>query len=439
MQNKISLLPVPDFFLCKEILGGNLGMLFHTKCKMHEFRSAISIGEQLRILRNTFMTVTVNDICKIFNISIRKYYSEIKEDNKSKQFQPLPPSRKLLTNEEESILINKIKNYQINNNCLTGQEVRKKAEKLYFKRTNISRNFTRDWFHDFCKRHESKIKRIKASSLEEARSHIKPEEIEDYIKKIESLMQNPPNPLLLINFDETGFGKRPDKGKRKTILVSNSCNKTPYWQEIKDQHHISLVAAITAACTSLRPLLLSHRKTMDPDINGTFFERWGSYFYTSKGYMNAKSMIFWVQNILAPYVMQCRDRIGQDQRCVIIADGCSCHFPEEVMQEIEKIGNIEVILLPAHSSHITQMLDRSAFAAIKRKYSFLQYDEDLVSKFTKKLIRIKKSYQSTMNEELIKSSWEAAGFKINILRGVVTGYEFKEEFKERLRSEIIQE
>ena len=37
--------------------------------------------------------------------------------------------------------------------------------------------------------------------------------VDKYINEIEEMMLDPPNPFLLINFDETGFGRRPDKGK----------------------------------------------------------------------------------------------------------------------------------------------------------------------------------------------------------------------------------
>ena len=58
------------------------------------------------------------------------------------------------------------------------------------------------------------------------------------------------------------------------------------------------------------------------------------------------------------------------------------------------------------------MLDASLFSALKRKYSSITKDNSLISKFTQKMMKIKKAYQTSVTEELIKSSWEATGFKL---------------------------
>lgn len=111
------------------------------------------------------------------------------------------------------------------------------------------------------------------------------DDVNCYIHAIEEMMLDPPHPLLLINFDETGFGRRPNKGKSKTVYVSKKCHIKPYWREQMDQLHVSLVVAITAGCNSLSPLCLSTRKRTDPDLDDTFFWRWGLYFTTPKGYI----------------------------------------------------------------------------------------------------------------------------------------------------------
>ena len=88
------------------------------------------------------------------------------------------------------------------------------------------------------------ITKIKAACLDDDRSSIDIKEVERYINEIEEMMKDPPNPYLLINFDETGFGKRPEKGKRKNVYIYRNCSGTTYWRETKDQHHITLVACI---------------------------------------------------------------------------------------------------------------------------------------------------------------------------------------------------
>ena len=72
-------------------------------------------------------------------------------------------------------------------------------------------------------------------------------------------------------------------------------------------------------------------------------------------------MVFWIKTILAPYVEAIRKYIGQEKKCYIIADGCTAHNSSEVEKALNEIGNIKIIFIPPHSSHITQMLDATFF------------------------------------------------------------------------------
>lgn len=99
------------------------------------------------------------------------------------------------------------------------------------------------------------------------------------------------HPFLFINFDETGFRCRTDKGKMKIVYIHKERKVKTYWRERKDLNHISLMGSITAGCKCLPPLCRSPRITTDPDLNAAFFWRWGDYYSTPQGYMNV-SMTF---------------------------------------------------------------------------------------------------------------------------------------------------
>ena len=49
-------------------------------------------------------------------------------------------------------------------------------------------------------------------------------------------------------------------------------------------------------------MFLSKRKNSDDDLEDTFFRRWSELYQTKKGYMTVDRMVFWVKNILKPYV-----------------------------------------------------------------------------------------------------------------------------------------
>lgn len=60
------------------------------------------------------------------------------------------------------------------------------------------------------------------------------------------------------------------KKVRKKVYVFKQCEVKPFFREEVDQHHISVVVGVSAACCDIMPLFISTRKHLDPDINETF-------------------------------------------------------------------------------------------------------------------------------------------------------------------------
>lgn len=427
----------PSILKCIEVLGENEGKSIHRELVKSEFRSAASLKDQIKYLKKIRPAISVRVITKLLNISNNRYYHALNEDAKTFQIQLAPPSQRLLTEEEENDIIMQIHIHQLQNDCLTGKEIRKIASDLYHKRTGTLKEFSRDWIMDFRNRQKDNIEKVSASSVDENRANISIDEVNRYLSQVDEMMKDPPNPFLLINFDEIGFGKRAQKGKRKNVYVIKNLDVKPFWREQTDIHHISVVAAVSAACSSITPLFLSTRKKLDEDLKQTLFLRSCNYFQTEKGYMTILSTVFWVRNNLAPYVEYVRSIIGKDEKCVIIADGLKTHFHQIVMEELEKIGNISLILLPPHSSHLAQVLDLTVFNVFKTNYFSTFSNCSFSSQFTSKLMKIKIAYQKTFNDEVIQSGWEKAGFKLNINEGEIVSYEFSDGFKDFLRSQAL--
>lgn len=155
--------------------------------------------------------------------------------------------------------------------------------------------------------------------------------------------------------------------------------------------------------------------------------------------MNVASMTFWVDNILRPYVELTRSMIGQDARCVLIGDGLKAHFNPIVAESLNKIDDLTVIPLPAHSSHFSQMLDATPFSSLKKRYASTPSDKSYESQLTRKIMRIKSAYDSTMKEELIRSAWEKTWFNLEIINSEVTSFSFSDEFKEYMRSQALHQ
>ena len=271
--------------------------------------------------------------------------------------------------------------------------------------------------------------------MDDDRANIDLEEVKRYIDQVERILSNDPNPLLVLNMDESGFGRRPKKGKRKNVIISKRCTVQPFWRENTDNPHISLIMCTSAECDYLRPMLISTRARFDPDIANTFFHLSSEYTNTIKGYQTSNSMVYWIKNVLAPYVSLIRLVSSGNKTYFLIIDGCTAHFNDEVNSEIEKIGDVIIVPIPPHSSHISQMLDATIFGSLKRRYGSTPNNSLIESKFTRKLIRIKQAFQTCITEELIRSRWEATGFKLQVTDEIVTKITFNANCKKLILDE----
>ena len=154
--------------------------------------------------------------------------------------------------------------------CMFQSHVRKKASNLFEGRTGMKKAFDRHWFYRLINRHQNTLRISKCPCLDDDRGELDWSSFETYISMVHEALSSLSDMRLLINMDETGFGKRPDKGKRKNCVYCIDCSTTPVWRADSDLHHISWVGAITGSCEMLRPFIISTRKTHDPEFHSTF-------------------------------------------------------------------------------------------------------------------------------------------------------------------------
>ena len=401
-----------------------------------EFRSANTVFERVKILHSSEFSVSIQHACIAMGISTKSYYNSINCKTQTPVNTIRKPPNQLLTIEEENILLRSILEAQLDSACMNGTAVRLLASDLYFKRTLIKHIFDRFWFRDFMKRHSDTISKKKCLSVDDERGSLDREQIERYIAAINEALKGVTDLRLVLNMDETGFGRRPEYGKVRSCIFHKSCPIDPVWRSQTDNYHVSWVACISAGATYTKPFLLTTRAHLDPEAKSTFIPKFADFFRTPKGYQTQSSMLYWIQNILHPYVQQIRDEIGQQSHpVVLIMDGLGAHFNEEITQELDKLSPITIVPLPAHSSHITQPCDGCLFGLTKTIYKGTSIKE-AYPPYTTKLLRIKKTIHQVLSEENIIASWKVCGFEIRIDDGICTHIEFKEEFAQYLRTEV---
>ena len=92
--------------------------------------------------------ITVREITKLLGISNNKFYAALENNEKINETPSGPPTRKLLTNDEELQIIKFIYDQQISNDCWTGINIRLAAD-VFKSRTGSIREFSRDWLLDY--------------------------------------------------------------------------------------------------------------------------------------------------------------------------------------------------------------------------------------------------------------------------------------------------
>ena len=147
---------------------------------------------------------------------------------------------------------------------------------------------------------------------------------------------------------------------------------------------------MTAGCTYLPPLILSKRKKLDQDISITFLDHLGRFYSTDNGHMNNDSMMFWITDVLEPYVKKIRKSINNPgPKSITLMDGLPSHSTKNILSILTQIPNLVPLFLPPQSSHLTQPCDLFLFGVMKNLYNHHHPDPKL-SAFSQNVFRIKK-------------------------------------------------
>ena len=404
-----------------------------------EYRNSQYPYQKVAILLKYAEGLSVAFACKILKISTKTYYKQISnaevtiyEEGIDEHGSP----RRVLLPDEEKFIINKIREQQMDSDCMTQKDIRKLAADLFTNRTGDTRTFDRFWFYRFIQKYEDVLKIRKCPSVDDERGNLEWDKFIVYFERIKSALPRLTDLRLLINMDESGFGTRPDKGKRKNCIFCSNCPTTPVWRAQTDPYHVSWVAAITANCDMLRPMFITTRKTQDPEFYSTFLPKFGDFTFAEKGYQTMRTMTQWIETILTPHVLQCREDSGNpNSLTILIMDGLNSHFHPDIIQLFERLRPIEIIDLPPHSSHFTQPCDGPLFASAKTRYNSIS-KPDCESKYQAKLLRIKKAIQQSITDDIIHASWKKCGFDITIEDGFPHHVSFRDDFADYCHCQV---
>jgi len=232
-----------------------------------------------------------------------------------------------------------------------------------------------EWVKRFLTRHpelKSKVgKSIEAARVTDASPEILTKWLEEYYRVITEYDIEPENTY---NMDETGFSI----GKiEATRIIINSKIRAAYQAQPGRQEWVSIIECICADGSAISPLVIFKGENLSTTcIPGNIYEDSNDWKITcnSKGWTSNQHGLEWLRRCFEPCT---REKAGGKMRLLIL-DGHDSHTYSTFFKFELLIGstgnfighciinNIILMLLPPHTSHLTQPLDVAVFGPLKK-------------------------------------------------------------------------
>ena len=162
----------------------------------------------------------------------------------------------------------------------------------------------------------------------------------------------------------------------------------------------------------MAPGLITKRGTDHPDASTKSFYSKFRRYTSERAFVTRAIFKDYVRNVLMTDIEHYRS-LHQDesQAAVLLMDGHTSHKSLQ-LRAFCGVNNITVLLLPPHSSHLLQPLDRGFFQRCKAQFNSFPADEG-TSKITNTLERIFEAFQACVSHrvhlEMLVSRWDSSG------------------------------
>ena len=192
----------------------------------------------------------------------------------------------------------------------------------------------------------------------------RPEILEKYYDLLhETLVKNEilDKPCQLFNMDETGMPLNPEPPK----IIAGKGQKHPVATTSGEKSQITVVSCCNAGGYVIPPMVIFDRKVLKPEL--TLGEVPGTmYGLSSNGWIDSDLFEQWFRHHFLAYAPPVRPLL-------LIMDGHSSHFNPTT---INMAAQEEVLLfvLPPHTTHLTQPLDKGPFGPLKQFWRQECYD-----------------------------------------------------------------
>lgn len=255
----------------------------------------------------------------------------------------------------------------------------------------------------------AKFRTVIGEPMEDARLFADSEQIESYFTDLEETIRVGNVPAsFVINVDESGFDQYVDARKTTRIVPAEYSHKSIPVGITRAEKRATLIAAIAADGSALRPMVVIQRETVEKELLLRGYTVDKVYLRRSDtGFVNTKLFLDWGREIFFPELKRRRFEQSYEGPIVLIFDGFGCHQSDAFLELAEE-NNVICKRIPPHTSDQLQPLDLGVFANQKRWQSNITVDADL-NRQTKQIIKICDSYRMATTPKNVIGAFRKGG------------------------------
>ena len=222
---------------------------------------------------------------------------------------------------------------------------------------------SRPWLNDFAKRHGLAVRSSVELDRERHSAGFAQDILSFYATHAARIAQA--DPRLVFNADETMLSaKRAYKAVTdKEDMHAVSCSLPPY-------QHMSAIVTVCGSGEVVPPfIILSNLQKLPADLDDLSSQAWWSS--SANGWVTKRLFTCWAIN-LAHWLTKYRERIdvSPDARALLFLDGHASRINFSALEYLSR-AHCDVVILPAHTSHITQAFDVGIASTLKAAYKRL--------------------------------------------------------------------
>jgi hypothetical protein len=295
---------------------------------------------------------------------------------------------------------------------------------LAFIAKQYSCSLTKGWLHAFIRRHLNEVQICRSLPQEDTRLTVPREHLEAHIGNMKNIVEGKFSELVF-NLDEVGSSDWEDRKPRKVIAPRSVSPHDVFHPVSRKYRHLTLLACVSAAGTSLTPMVLTSCPIRDSLWTTGLRQNQDVLIrFRNPAYMTEDLFYEYLIYVFIPYVRTIRcNPIFANEPCILLMDSFSAHTSERNLQLLGE-NQIIALVFPAHTTNLFQALDLVFFGTMKNIKDSLT-DEENDSQNDEQIWKLIRAYEQTATSFTIRSCFRKAE-----LTPIIQNFPFKLKFNE---------